>query len=59
MRSNRNRASPARCTGIFDPRLLPVVDAALRRVLGAWDPDHEDLLQSTLMAVIAAMQTGV
>jgi RNA polymerase sigma-70 factor, ECF subfamily len=35
--------------------LLPAVDAALRRVLTARDPEYEDLLQSALEAVLAAM----
>jgi RNA polymerase sigma-70 factor, ECF subfamily len=36
--------------------LLPVVDAALRRVLTARDPEYEDLLQSALEGVFAAVR---
>jgi RNA polymerase sigma factor (sigma-70 family) len=37
-------------------RLLPVVDAALRRVLGSNDHEYEDLLQSSFEAVVVAMR---
>jgi RNA polymerase sigma factor (sigma-70 family) len=37
-------------------RLLPVVDAALRRVITRQDHEYEDLLQSALEAVLAALR---
>ena len=43
-------------TSSFFRVLLPVVDAALRRVVTARDPEFEDLLQSVLEAVLAAMR---
>jgi RNA polymerase sigma-70 factor (ECF subfamily) len=36
-------------------RLLPVVDAALRRLITTRDHEYEDLLQSALEAVLAAL----
>jgi RNA polymerase sigma factor (sigma-70 family) len=43
-------------TSSFFRVLLPVVEAALRRVVTARDPEFEDLLQSVLEAVLAAMR---
>ena len=40
----------------FYSALLPVVDAALRRVITARDPEYEDLLQSAVEAVLAAIR---
>jgi RNA polymerase sigma factor (sigma-70 family) len=55
MRSDRNRVLQLRSTGSgVHGRLLPVVDAALRRVLGSKDQEYEDLLQSSLEAVLVA-----
>jgi RNA polymerase sigma factor (sigma-70 family) len=56
MRSSRNGVSQFRDPGSSLHRLLlPVVDAALRRVLVTRDQDYEDLLQSALEAVLVGM----
>jgi RNA polymerase sigma factor (sigma-70 family) len=58
MRSNRGRVSPSRrIESTFHQLLVPVVDAALRRVLLPHDQEYEDLLQSALEAVFAALRT--
>lgn len=36
----------------------PIVEAVLRRVLGANDPEYEDLLQSCMENLVAAVGTG-
>jgi RNA polymerase sigma factor (sigma-70 family) len=56
MRLSRDQGSRSLGTGgSFHRLLLPVVDAALRRVVTAGDPEYEDLLQSALEAVLAAI----
>jgi RNA polymerase sigma-70 factor (ECF subfamily) len=39
-------------------RVQPIVDAVLRRVLGTNDPEHEDLVQSSLENVLATLDRG-
>jgi RNA polymerase sigma factor (sigma-70 family) len=57
MRSNRGRVSPSRrIESTFHQLLVPVVDAALRRVLLPHDQEYEDLLQSALEAVFAGLR---
>jgi RNA polymerase sigma factor (sigma-70 family) len=58
MRSNLGRVSSSRCIeSTFHQLLVPVVDAALRRVLVPQDQEYEDLLQTALEAVFAALRT--
>jgi RNA polymerase sigma-70 factor (ECF subfamily) len=57
MRSNRGRVSPSRrLESTFHQLLVPVVDAALRRVLTPQDQEYEDLLQGALETVLAALR---
>jgi RNA polymerase sigma-70 factor (ECF subfamily) len=57
MRSNRGRVSPSRrLESTFHQLLVPVVDAALRRVLMPQDQEYEDLLQGALETVLAALR---
>jgi RNA polymerase sigma-70 factor (ECF subfamily) len=56
MPSNRKQVSISRSYGASLHRLLlPVVDAALRRVITTRDQEYEDLIQSALEAVFVAM----
>jgi RNA polymerase sigma-70 factor (ECF subfamily) len=43
--------------GILE-RIRPIVDGVLRRVLGRNDPEHEDLVQSSLENVLATIDEG-
>jgi RNA polymerase sigma factor (sigma-70 family) len=51
------RSKPPRARE-FHGRLMPVVEAALRRVVPKRDPEYEDLRQSALEAVLVAMRKG-
>lgn len=56
VRSKRDRVSESLgADSSFHRLLLPVVDAAVRRVVTTADREYEDLLQSALEAVLAAM----
>jgi RNA polymerase sigma factor (sigma-70 family) len=56
VRSSRKRRPQTSSTWSTHRLLLPVVNAALRRVVAARDQEYEDLLQSALEAVVTAMR---